>query len=85
MLNNYDYDNDGNQEIGMVEVPTEKIPSFQADVYRFWDNVVVEENIVNEFVTNRVYFGICPDCDETHLLGLISLVDGTEAKLYVAV
>jgi hypothetical protein len=82
------YDEEGDDEIQpyfVVERPLEELPTFQAHIYRLYSPIHVQERVVTDDISHRMYYGLCSHCSEEHFLGTLVMHCHEPFRLYARV
>ncbi len=83
---NDDNDNNEHQEAYFViERPVEELATFQSHIYSVYSPIVVQERIVTDDISHRMYYGHCQNCSEQHYLGTLITQCDEPLKLYARV
>ena len=69
----------------VVERPVEELPTFQSHIYRLYSPIAIQERIVTDDISHRLYYGKCKNCEENHYLGTLVMNGHDPAKLYARI
>jgi len=69
----------------VIERPIEELATFQSHIYSVYSPIVVQERIVTDDISHRMYFGHCQNCSEEHYLGTLVTQCDEPVKLYARV
>lgn len=69
----------------LAERPVEELAAFQSAIYNMYFPIDVEEQLINDDISHRNYYGICKGCDKKHFLGTLVQNCYEPIKLYVRV
>ncbi len=89
-MNRRSYDSDENDEeeknpYFVVERPVEELPAFQSYIYRAYSPIHVEQRVITDDISHRMYYGQCQSCSENHYLGTLVTKCDEPLRLYARV
>ena len=81
----YDQQQEGREAYFVMERPIEELPTFQSHIYRLYSPIAIQERMVNDDISHRMYFGKCKSCEEQHYLGTLVMRCHEAVQLYARI